>query len=48
LQNRIAFGQFPFLYPLRRPWRTMVFVRRLLRYYGTVRLPATVHCRRAC
>jgi hypothetical protein len=48
LQNRIAFGQFPFLHLLRRPGRTAVFVRGLLRYYGTVRLPATVRCRRAC
>ena len=39
LQKRIPFGQIPFPPPLRRPWRTRVFVRGLLRYYGTVRLP---------
>ena len=31
----------PSLHLLRQPWRTMVFVRRLLRYYGTVRLPGS-------
>ena len=29
-----------------RQWRTTGFVRRLLRYYGSVRLPMTVHLQR--
>ena len=40
---RVPLGQPPFLHPLRRMRRTTPFVRRLPRYYGAVRLPASVH-----
>ncbi len=45
LLARIPLGQPPFLHRLRR--RSPGFVRRLPRYYGAVRLPPTVHHRRA-
>src|SRR5215472_302053 len=44
LLGRIPFGRSPSLHHLRR--RLPGFVRRLQRYYGTVRLPALVHRRR--
>ena len=47
LLGRIAFGQSPSLHRLRRGWRTILFVRRLLRYYEPVRLPRSVHPYRA-
>ena len=43
LLGRVPLGQPPFLHRLRRAWRTIPFVRRLLRYYGVVRLPACIH-----
>ena len=42
-QGGIPLGQPPSLHLLRRPLVVTNFVRRLLRYYGVVRLPATVH-----
>ena len=42
---RIPLGQVPFLQRLRQQCRSTPFVRRLLRYYGPVRLPGTVHHR---
>ncbi len=42
--QRVPLGQTPSLHHLRH--RSLGFVRRLLRYYGPVRLPATVHHRR--
>src|SRR5215469_550958 len=44
LLGRIPFGRSPSLHHLRR--RLPGLVRRLQRYYGTVRLPALVHRRR--
>ena len=44
LLQRIPFGQTPSLHPLRH--RLPGVVRRLLRYYGSVRLPMLVHHRR--
>jgi len=44
LLNQVPFGQFPSLH---RPWRTTALVRKLLRYYETVRLPMVVHRHRA-
>jgi|SRR6266850_1774394 len=41
----IPLGQAPFLHPLRG--RSVGVVRRLRRYYGPVRLPGSVHHRRA-
>ena len=43
LLARIPLGQPPSLHPLRRTSRSSPFVRRLPRYYGAVRLPASVH-----
>src|SRR6185369_9909794 len=45
LPPRIPLGQPPLLHPLRL--RRTGFVRGLRRYYGAVRLPASVHHRRA-
>ena len=45
LLARVPLGQPPSLHPLRR--RLPGLVRRLRRYYGPVRLPASVHHRRA-
>ena len=45
LLARVPFGQTPSLHPLRR--RLPGLVRGLRRYYGSVRLPASVHHRRA-
>ena len=45
LLSRVSFGQTPFLHPLRG--RCPGVVRRLHRYYGPVRLPLSVHHRRA-
>jgi hypothetical protein len=47
LPDRIPLSQAPFLRPLRRARRIARFVRGLLRYYGSVRLPAAVRRRRA-
>ncbi len=44
LPRRLPFGQTPSLHPLRH--RRSGFVRGLRRYYGSVRLPASVHHRR--
>src|SRR6266702_282049 len=44
LLAQVPFGQTPSLHPLRR--RSPGLVRRLLRYYGSVRLPLSVHHRR--
>ena len=43
----VPLGRSPSLHALRRRWRTNSFVRALLRYYGTVRLPDGVHVGRA-
>jgi len=43
----IALGQTPSLHRLRRGRSPARLVRRLLRYYGPVRLPRSVHRRRA-
>src|SRR5213593_4668194 len=43
--GRVPLGQSPSLHRLRG--RFLGLVRRLLRYYGAVRLPASVHHRRA-
>ena len=40
---RVPVGPTPSLHSLRRPRRTSAFVRALLRYYGSVRLPVPVH-----
>ena len=42
---RIPLGQIPSLQRLRRQCLGTPFVHRLLRYYGPVRLPGTVHHR---
>ncbi len=47
LLSRIPFGPSPSLRSLLRPWPTTALVRKLLRYYVTVRLPVVVHHRRA-
>jgi hypothetical protein len=43
--TRVPFGRAPSLHLLRQRRRTASFVRRLLGYYGPVRLPALVHRR---
>src|SRR5206468_11805587 len=43
--GRVSLGPIPSLHPLRRV--VVRFVRRLLRYYGSVRLPTIVHHRRS-
>src|SRR5262249_20809634 len=45
LRQRVSLRRSPSLHPLRRRWRS-VLVRRLLRYYATVRLPNAVHAGR--
>ena len=45
--DRVSLGQPPSLHFLRRPWRTTAIVRKLLWYYEAVRLPTSVHRRRA-
>ena len=47
LLARIPLGPLPSLHRLRRRLPHTHFVRRLLRYYGSVRLPVSVHRRRA-
>jgi len=47
LLNRIPLGSSPSLCILRKLWRTTALVRKLLQYYGTVRLPMVVHRHRA-
>src|SRR6516164_1113744 len=42
--RQVPFGQTPSLHPLRPRWPGVV--RRLLRYFGSVRLPLSVHHRR--
>ena len=45
LRQRVSLSRSPSLHPLRGRWRS-VLVRRLLRYYATVRLPLAVHAGR--